>query len=316
MNKATYLINRFFVHLYRGTLPKRIKEEWRAYLKRRRTAWWQHQTDKREYLTFKLQSGLKMHLYFDSRLSQEIYCGDFERKERQFLNNYLRQGDIYVDIGANIGLFTLIASDRVGKNGQVYSFEPCYKTYSRLGKNIELNHMSNVKSHQKALSDHTGQIEMNVSLDGYDAWNSIAKPIAGQSFAVEKVSTVRWDDFAHDYNLIGRVTLMKIDVEGWESHVLSGGIETLRRQDAPVLQVEFTDQASQSAGTSCQALYRQLEELGYQMFVYNEVSKRIIPDPLRDSYPHLNLLATKYPDYVALRLKNRSTKGGIPTPWQ
>ena len=156
-----------------------------------------------------------------------------------------------------------------------------------------------------ALSDHPGQIQMNLSLDGYDAWNSIVQPTAGHSFATETVRAVTWDDFSREHNLMGRVNMIKIDVEGWESHVLSGGIETFRRQDAPVLQIEFTDQASQSAGTSCQALYRQLEELGYQMFVYNEKSKRIIPDPMRDSYPYLNLLATKHPDYVDLRLKNR-----------
>lgn len=305
MNGDSFRINRFLRHIYQGTLPDRIRDEWRAYVKRRRTAWWRQQTGKREYLTFKPQSGLKMLLYFDSRLSQEIYCGYFERKERQFLNNYLRQGDIYVDIGANIGLFTLIASHRVGKNGQVYSFEPCYKTYSRLEKNIELNQMSNVKINHKALSDHTGQIEMNVSLDGYDAWNSIANPIAGQSFSVEKVSTIRWDDFAHANNLIGRVTLIKIDVEGWESHVLSGGCKTFGRTDAPVLQVEFTDLASQSAGTSCQALYRQLEDFGYRMFIYEEKSKRLIPDPVRTSYPYLNLFAVKNPEEINIKLKKR-----------
>jgi len=306
MNVDSFRINRFFRHIYQGTLPERIREEWRAYVKRRRTAWWQQQIGKREYLTFKLQSGLKMHLYFDSRLSQEIYCGHFEWKERQFLNDYLREGEIFVDIGANIGLFTLIASHKVGKNGQVYSFEPCSKTYQRLVKNIDLNEMSNAKCFQIALSDHTGQVEMNMSLDGYDAWNSIVKPTAGDSFTVETVRTVKWDEFAHEHNLMGRVTMMKIDVEGWESHVLSGGRECFERTDAPVLQIEFTDEASQSAGTSCQALYHQLEELGYQMFIYNEKSKRIIPYPMRDSYPYLNLFAAKHPEEINLKLKKRN----------
>jgi hypothetical protein len=147
---------------------------------------------------------------------------------------------------------------------------------------------------------------MNLSLDGYDAWNSIVQPTSGRSFATETVSAVTWDDFSHENNLVGRVNLMKIDVEGWESHVLSGGYETLSRADAPVLQVEFTDQASQSAGTSCQVLYRQLEELGYQMFVYDEKFKRIIQDPVRDSYPYLNLFAIKHPEQINIRLKKRN----------
>jgi FkbM family methyltransferase len=305
MNKATYLINRFFMHLYQGTLPERIREERHAYVKRRRLTWWQSQIGKKEDFIFRLQSGIKIHLYFDSRLCQLIYCYDFESNERKFLNEFLRKGDLFVDIGANIGLFTLIASYCVGQNGYVYSIEPCSKTYRRLVRNVELNGMNNVKCEQIALSDHTGQVEMNVSLDGYDAWNSIAQPISGDVFTVESIRARSWDDFAREHKLMGRITMMKIDVEGWESHVLSGGYETLSRTDAPVLQVEFTEQASQSAGTSCQALYRQLEEFGYHMYIYDEKYKRIIPDSIRDSYPYLNLFAIKHPEEINQRLNKR-----------
>ena len=299
------MITRLFMHLHRGTLPERIKEEWHEYVRRRRVAWWNSRKDKNEYFTFTLQRKIKINLYFDSVLCLLIYCDNFEWRERQFLNDYLRSGDIFVDIGANIGLFTLIASFRVGDNGKVYSFEPCLKTFQRLVGNVELNRMNNVKCSQMALSDRPGQIQMNLALDGYDAWNSLAQPTAGSSFATEMVRAVRWDDFVREHNLMGRVNLMKIDVEGWESHVLSGGIETFSRQDAPVLQVEFTDQASQSAGTSCQALYRQLEEFGYRMFLYDEKQKRIIPDPMRDSYPYLNLFAIKHPEQINQRLNKR-----------
>jgi len=144
-----------------------------------------------------------------------------------------------------------------------------------------------------ALSDCSGQIQMNLSLEGYDAWNSIATPHASIAFATETVSAITYDDFSREHNLIGCVTMMKIDVEGWENHVLSGGIETLSRQDAPVLQVEFADQASQSAGMSCHELYHQLEDLGYRMYLYDAKSKRISPDPIRESYPYVNLIASK-----------------------
>ena len=55
-------------------------------------------------------------------------------------------------------------------------------------------------------------------------------------------------------NLLGNVTMMKIDVEGWESRVLAGGKEVFTRPDAPVLQVEFTDAAAKAAGSSCRQL--------------------------------------------------------------
>lgn len=305
MNKVSHLVNRFFLHLYRGTLPRRIKEEWHEYIRRRRRLWWDSRKDKEEYITFSLQRKIKINLYFDSVLCRLIYCDNFEWRERRFLNSYLRGGDIFVDVGANIGLFSLIASHRVGDSGKVFAFEPCAKTFQRLVRNVELNRMNNIRCFQMALSDRSDQIQMNSSLDGYEAWNTMAPPYVGSAFATEMVSAVTWDDFVRENNLMGRVTMMKIDVEGWESHVLSGGIETFSRQDAPVLQVEFTDQASQSAGASCQALYRQLEEFGYQMFVYDEISKRIIPDPMRNSYPYLNLIASKDPEEIRLRISSR-----------
>ena len=304
MNKAADLIRRFFLHLYRGTLPRRINEEWHEYIKRKRMAWWDRHKDKNAYFAFPLQKEIKINLYFDSVLCRLIYCDNFERRECQFLNDYLKPGDTFIDVGANIGLFTLIASHRVCDSGKVFAFEPCAKTFQRLVRNVELNRMNNVKCNQMALSDHSGQIQMNLALDGYDAFNSMAQPIMGSNFATEMVCTVTLDDFARKHNLMGRVTLIKIDVEGWESRVLSGGHETLSRTDAPVLQVEFTDLACQSAGTSCQALYHQLEELGYKLFVYDEISERIIPDSIRNSYPYLNLIAAKHPEKIKLRLKN------------
>jgi FkbM family methyltransferase len=303
MKEYEIQINRILRHLHQGTLIERIREEWRSYVKRRRTVWWNKQSGNKELVIYRLQQGLKMQLYFDSRLSQEIYCGDFEWSERHFINDYLRKSEIFVDIGANIGLFTLLASKKVGEEGQVYSLEPCSKTYSRLVKNVALNGLTNVKCHQIALSDHAGMKKINVSLDGYDAWNSFVQPTAGNLFTVEMVSTSSWDTFAQEHHLMGRVALMKIDVEGWESHVLSGGMAFFSRTDAPILQIEFTDKAAQSAGTSCQILYRQLEALGYRMFIYEAKSRKLLPDPMRDSYPYLNLFAVKHPEEAHSTLK-------------
>jgi hypothetical protein len=98
--------------------------------------------------------------------------------------------------------------------------------------------------------------------------------------------------------------MVKIDVEGWESRVLSGGIVTLSRSDAPVLQVEFTEENARQAGTSCRELYEQLVRLGYTLFTYDKKSNSLFPDALRDNYPYLNLIACKNYEHVTNRLKN------------
>lgn len=299
-------VYRGLVHLLKGTLLERLQSKWYQHTKPRRQAWWESQVDKHVDTLIRIQPGIRLRLYLDSQLCRMIYCDEFEWKERQFLIAFLRPGDVFVDIGANIGLFTLIAAKRVGKTGQVYAFEPSSKTFQRLLANVELNHLTNVSCQQVALSDSTTQLDMNVSLDGFDAWNSFARPIAGNSFTNEVVTCITWDSFAEQRCLIGRVTMMKIDVEGWESCVLSGGYKILSRSDAPILQIEFTEQACHSAGSSCAKLYHQLEDLGYMMFIYDAKSRKLVPDPLRDSYPYLNLIAAKQPEQVVSRLVNHS----------
>lgn len=301
-------LHRGLVHLYNGTLLDRLQRERRQYVTRKRMEWWESQTSKREHFETTIQHGVQMRLYFDSQLSKSIFCGRFEWQEREFLNAFLRPEDIFVDVGANIGLFTLIAARCVGNAGHVYAFEPSPETYRRLVENVQLNQFANISVYQLALSNRPDQLEMMISKDGFDAWNSLAKPIAGNTFVTENVNCVTWNDFALENDLVGRVTMIKIDVEGWEKYVLEGGAKTLSRADAPILQVEFTEPAALSAGSSCEELYHLLQDFGYQMFVYDMKAKKLIPDPLRDSYPYLNLIATKQPEMVVDRLRNHSNR--------
>ncbi|MEQ8971682.1 MAG: FkbM family methyltransferase [Coleofasciculus sp. C1-SOL-03] len=308
--RIAYYIYHSLLHLKKGTLSNYLRQEWSEYLKRRsfrtrqrRRIYWELQAGKREVLEVSIQPSLRMKLYLDSDLCRLIHSGSFECKERQFLNAFLRPGDIFVDVGANIGLFTLIAAQRVGKSGSVYAFEPYTKTYNRLLINVQLNNFTNVTCHKLALSDSIKRQSMTISLDGFDAWNSLAKPIKGERLGVEMVETITWDKFADQHNLVEKVAMMKIDVEGWEKYVLAGAAETLYRINAPTLQVEFTEEASQAASSSCKELYYTLENFGYKMYTYDARYKTIVHHPFQGNYPYLNLIATKTPDKVKERLK-------------
>jgi len=291
-------------HLRNGTLLGRIRGEWKEQRRRRRLSRWNAESGKREYFEFRIDRGIRMRLHFDSELAHLIYCDDFETRERHFMNAFLRPGDVFVDVGANIGLFSLIAARRVGKSGAVYAIEPAQRTFRRLQDNVKLNDFLNVQCFQSALSDESGEFPFYTSEDGFDAWNSIARPIAGKSISREFIQCVTWDHFARHRALLGKVTMMKIDVEGWETRVLEGARESFSREDAPLLQVEFTEKASAAAGSSCEHLYHLLEALGYQMFVYDPEKRDLVPDPLRPSYPYQNLIAAKLPDEVRERLRD------------
>lgn len=295
-------IQTFLGRLRRYTLRERLEWRWKRLVRLARLAWWQSQAGKR-HLDVSIQEGGWMRLYPGSFLSRLIFCEDYELSERNFLKDFLRPGDIFVDVGANIGLFTVIASRYVGARGHVYAFEPCAETHRRLLENVRLNGLTNVSCFQAALSDHRERLDMTVSLDGFDVCNSLAQPALGRLFASESVDSIAWDEFASERGLAGRVSMMKIDVEGWEAHVIDGGARTLSREDAPILQVEFSDSAALPACSSLHKLYGALESLGYKMFIYDARNRTLIPDPPRDSYPLLNLIAAKRPDYVVARLR-------------
>jgi len=300
--RVSKAIQSFLGRLRRHTLRERLQWRSKKLVRLARLAWWRSQAGKPQVDVY-IQEGARMRLYPGSFLSRLIFCEDYEMSERSFLKDFLRPGDIFVDAGANIGLFTVIASRYVGARGHVYAFEPCAETHRRLLENVRMNGLTNVSCFQAALSDHRERLDMTVSLDGFDVCNSLAKPALGRLFASESVDSIAWDEFAGEHGLAGRVSMMKIDVEGWEAHVINGGVGTLSREDAPILQVEFSDQAALPAGSSLRKLYGALESLGYKMFIYDARNRTLIPDPPRDSYPLLNLIAAKRPDYVVARLR-------------
>ena len=299
------LLRRLVDHLRARTLPARLQWRLQQYRQRRREAWWQaHRGEGRSFL-HEVQAGVRLRLHLDSELCYLIYCRHFEATERRFVNAFLRPGDVFVDVGANIGLFTLIAAQRVGREGRVLAFEPTARAFERLNDNVRTNLFANVSSFRTALSDGMGELTLGQSTGGFDAWNSFGLQTLAATVVREPVPTTTWDEVVRQEKLEGTVTMMKIDVEGWESRVLEGGRESLSRPDAPVLQVEFTDDAARSAGSSCRELYGTLEGLGYALYVFDPAQRTLMAEPVRESYPYANLIAAKDPDMVNARLRPR-----------
>jgi FkbM family methyltransferase len=230
--------------------------------------------------------------YKDSILAKYIFTQKFEQNEIEFIKKYLNEGDVFIDIGSNIGLFSLIGAKYVGKSGKVFSFEPAKRTYQRLIENIKLNNLQNIFALNMAISNIKGIFKLNISDTKYDAWNSFGKPTAGEIKKTEDVITTTIDDFVSEYKL-NNISLIKIDVEGWEIPVLQGGKELFSSKHAPTLLVEFTDENAKNAGYSCKELYYILKDFGYTLYTYNSKENKLVIENLREYYPYINLIASK-----------------------
>ena len=101
----------------------------------------------------------KMRVNLSEWIGQHIYMtGGFEKEVAETLRKILEPGDVFVDVGANIGFFSLLASKVVGPGGRIYAFEPAPGTHQIFENNIKINGLNNIDVHQIALSRSNGQV--------------------------------------------------------------------------------------------------------------------------------------------------------------
>jgi FkbM family methyltransferase len=135
-------------------------------------------------------------------------------------------------------LFTLPAAKKVGE-GKVFSFEPCAWTHERLLRNTRLNELRNVVAIQAALGERAGEVKLRVNVRLKDGLNTVGRACHedAEVTAEEVVAMTTVDAFV-ETSKVGRVDVMKVDVEGGELLVFRGAEKLLSREDAPLILYE------------------------------------------------------------------------------
>ena len=219
----------------------------------------------------------------DSYVSKHlINYGEWAEKELQLFLQIVKAGDIVLDVGANIGAFTVPLAKAIGKTGRLYAFEPQRIIFQRLNANIAINDLTNVRTHLTAVGSEISTIPVPV-IDYSIETNFAAISLANRSLFINilhenvPVTTLDSMDFKTAYSIHDCPSFIKIDVELMESEVLIGGRNLIQRCK-PLLYIE----------NSCIMTSRPLIELLYDMnyipywdiqFAYNrEVFEGIIED--------------------------------------
>jgi FkbM family methyltransferase len=136
------------------------------------------------------------------------------------INNNLYLGNTFIDIGANIGTWSLYASNIVGVTGSILSFEPHPKNFTFLQKNIRLNGFENIQAFNFGLSDTDTFLNFTNS---FDTMNHVSESNSNNTITI---SVKQLDEFTNNLSIID---LIKIDVEGYELFVLKGAKSTLQK---------------------------------------------------------------------------------------
>lgn len=219
-----------------------------------------------------------------------LYCGLHDFEDMSFLLHFLRREDLFIDIGANIGSYTVLAAAHIGAT--TLSFEPVPSTFSHLLNNIALNRIGNkVQAFNIALSAEKGSVSFTSSLDTV---NHVA--LNAEQDQIE-VNTERLDDVLTEQM---SPLLIKIDVEGFEAEVLKGATNTLKNSNLRAIIIELNGSGARY-GYEDQHIHQSLIDLGFDAYVYKPF-ERILTGVRK--LGTLNTIYIRDFDFVEGRLKS------------
>jgi FkbM family methyltransferase len=188
------------------------------------------------------------------------------------MRSLLKPGDVAIDGGANIGLFTLIAAAGVGRQGRVIACEPSPATMRLLRANVDRNGFDWVELREVALASVPGRLQMRVFTPGSGFSSFAPADTAGGAEVEVEVATI--DDVASE--VLERLKLVKLDVEGAELRALRGAPEVLHRA-RPDFIVELEPEHLERQGGSVAEVQELFDDAGYIGYAICDGDLRRLP---------------------------------------
>jgi FkbM family methyltransferase len=249
-----------------------------------------------------LSSGLKTIKFIESTsflakkgltgITGNIYTGLHEFEDMSFLIHFLRSEDIFFDVGANVGSYTILASGL--KKAKTIAFEPIDNTYNLLTQNIKLNQISQlVNSHNLGVGSISKKLHFTFD---QDTTNHVTTKATSKSKELEVVAL---DQFYPKY----KPSLIKIDVEGFEAEVLSGAANILNDNTLKAIIIELNG-SGLKYGFNDNDIHEQLLALNFTPHSYDPFNRKL--DSL-ERYGNFNTIYIRDLDFVKDRIKNASS---------
>lgn len=234
-------------------------------------------------------------MFLDANDSLELSLnGIYESFQTRLLERCVHEGDTALDIGANIGYYTLLLARAVGPSGRVFAFEPDPENFEVLRRNIATNGYANVRLHRSAASDRDGDLKLYRSLENRGDHRVYRCDHARESVRVPAARV--------DRILAGQpVHFIKMDIQGAEGQALAGMVETLRRSPHAGLMMEFWPLGLQSAGCSAAQTVQMLLELGFTLQLIDEAREELMPVERDDLLRAFNVEAGNQTNLLAVK---------------
>lgn len=271
----------------------------------------------RQELSISLTTGSgprQLRLLLDpEQMSQRFMLNDltagrlYESETSNFVGSILQPGDTFVDIGAHVGYFSMLASQLVGPGGAVFSFEPEPRNFSHLLEHIEVNGATNVRPMHMAVGASPSVADFFVNADndgGHALWEVGRHPFNERSReapTTRKVFVTSLDTIFQGRDM-RTLKAIKIDAEGAEFAILVGARELLRRARVPFIIAEINRFGLESMGASERHVRSVMQEMGYETYLFQpgqSFIQRLQPDESPQTDYVFNVLF-RHPEAPAL----------------
>jgi FkbM family methyltransferase len=211
--------------------------------------------------------GRDLTLRLDPQDSLELLSQPFESSEVRLVKRLISPGQTVVDVGANIGYYTLLFSSLVGEHGRVISFEPDPDNAALLHRNLTDNNCQNVDVHQSAVGAEQVELKLYRCAGNNGMHRAYESICCGDAYVT--VQSVVLDELLADEPSID---FLKMDIEGFEYFALQGMSRLLQRH-SPTILIEFSPSALAEAGVTATAFIRFLLEHGYGISRVSEAAE-------------------------------------------
>ncbi len=215
---------------------------------------------------------------------RHMYTGSYQYEITNLLKKFLRKGDTFIDVGANVGYFSAVALGLVGKTGEVHSFEPVPKYYKRLKTVHENNLDFNINVNEVACGEEEGITKISVANGNNIGWNTMVPNFMHKDSIEEEIeiSVITLDSYLTQKN-IKNVRLVKMDTEGYEFPVMKGFQQYLRGlNELPILVIEVVPEAYDKLKLTLADFADLMVNLGYVAYDFKlanliEVAQLVAP---------------------------------------
>jgi FkbM family methyltransferase len=213
-------------------------------------------------------------------LATALLEGGYERATRQWIERLLPDGGTFLDVGAHVGFYSLVAARKAGPSGRVFAFEPEPDNFRLLRKNIAENGHDNITAIPSAVCDRSGRADIFVSRQGNDRHSLFRNPGSPIGERAEKVDTTTLDDFAAALGWPA-IDLIKMDIEGAEPLALAGMRRLIERSPRLRLIAEFSPGMLEAGGIAPRQFLDALSRLRLHLFVIEDDASLVPLSPAK-----------------------------------